>query len=61
LVSAAIARLTFLQRIVVDDHPRTLAARCKECGAVGPRSVSDDPAHAVTAWNQRQGRLSVVK
>jgi len=29
--------------------------------ATGRRSVSDDPAHAVTASIQRQGRLSVVR
>ena len=47
---------------VFEVHARiTLAVRCKECGAQGPRSLSDDPAHAVFAWNQRFGRLSVVK
>jgi hypothetical protein len=39
----------------------TLAVRCKECGAQGPRSVSSDPAHAIFAWNQRVGRLSAVR
>ena len=34
---------------------------CPECGAMGPRSTSDDPAHAVAAWNQRMGRLTVAK
>jgi len=35
-----------------------LAVCCKECGAFGPPShsddLSDDPEHAIAAWNQRQ-------
>ena len=39
-----------------------LAVRCRECGAAGPPSHSTDPPdHAVSAWNQRMGRLSLVK
>ena len=38
-----------------------LAVRCKECGASGPPSHTADPQHAVSAWNQRAGRLTVVK
>jgi hypothetical protein len=32
------------------------AVQCPECGATGPVSLSGDPSHAVSAWNQRQGR-----
>ena len=39
----------------------TWAVRCSECLAQGPHSVGEEPVHAVTMWNQRQGRLSVVK
>lgn len=46
--------------IVVVEEPRILAVRCPECGAIGPESLSDDPAHAIAAWNQRLGRLAVV-
>jgi uncharacterized Zn finger protein len=35
--------------------------RCNECGAFGPPSHSLDPQHAIAAWNQRQGRVTVVK
>ena len=38
-----------------------LAVRCKECGASGRPSHTADPQHAVSAWNQRMGRLSLVK
>jgi Lar family restriction alleviation protein len=37
------------------------AVCCRECGAMGPPSHSDDPAHAVATWNRRMGRLSVVE
>jgi Lar family restriction alleviation protein len=47
--------------IEIEDDPVAFAVRCSECGATGPVSLSDDPAHAVFAWNQRMGRLSVVK
>ena len=47
--------------IDVEQDPMMLAVQCKECGAVGPRSLSDNPAHAVQSWNQRMGRLSVVR
>jgi len=50
-----------LELIVVEHDPRTLAVHGKECGARGPLSLSADPAHAVFAWNQRTGRLTVVK
>jgi len=33
--------------IVVDHDPPTLDVHCPECGAIGPRSVSDDPAHVL--------------
>jgi len=33
--------------IVVDHNPPTLDVHCPECGAIGPRSVSDDPAHVL--------------
>ena len=36
---------------------QALAVRCRECDAIGPHSLSDDPAHAVFSWNQRMGRL----
>jgi hypothetical protein len=29
---------------VIDEEPRSLAVRCPECGAIGPRSLSSDPA-----------------
>jgi hypothetical protein len=38
-----------------------VAVRCKECGAFGPPSHGEDPKHAIFGWNQRQGRLTVVK
>jgi len=47
--------------IVVEQQPTTWAVRCSQCSATGPHSVGDDPAHAVTAWKQRLGRLNVVK
>ena len=47
--------------LVVERHPLAYAVRCTECSATGPRMMSDDPQHAVTVWNQRQGRLSVVR
>jgi hypothetical protein len=37
--------------IVLEVDPVVLAVRGPECGAVGPRSTSDGPAHAVFAWN----------
>ena len=46
---------------VVEQQPITWAVRCSECSATGPDSVSDDPAHAIVAWNQRMGRLTVAK
>ena len=45
--------------VIIEQLP--LAVRCRECGATGPRSASDDPAHAIFAWNQRMGRLALVK
>jgi len=48
--------------IVVEHQPMTTwAVRCSECLATGPRSTADDPVQAINAWNQRQGRLTVVK
>ena len=47
--------------VVVEQQPMTWAVRCPECFATGPHSVSDNPVHAITAWNQRQGRISLVK
>ena len=47
--------------VVVEQQPMTWAVRCPECFATGPHSVSDSPVHAIVAWNQRQGRLTVVK
>jgi len=38
-----------------------LAVSCKECGATGPLSLSDDPARAIHSWDQRMGRLNIVK
>jgi hypothetical protein len=35
--------------IVLELDPVVFAVRCPECGGVGPRSTSDDPAHAVSA------------
>jgi len=35
--------------------PLTVALRCSECGATGPRVLGDYPAHAASAWNQRYG------
>ena len=51
----------WLEVVQIDDDPRAHAVRCNECGAMGPCSLSDDPAHAVFAWNQRMGRISLVK
>ena len=45
-----------LEVFEVQASPITLAVRCKECGAQGPRSLSSDPAHAIFALNQRMGR-----
>lgn len=50
-----------LDVVAVEHDSRVLAVKCIECGATGPRSLSDDPAHTIFAWNQRVGRLSVVK
>jgi Lar family restriction alleviation protein len=50
-----------LDVIELEREPIMLAVRCKECGATGPRSESPHPEHAVHAWNQRFGRLSLVK
>jgi hypothetical protein len=50
-----------LDVIAVERDTAMLAVSCKDCGATGPLSLSDDPAHAIHMWNQRQGRLSVVK
>ena len=47
--------------IEIEIDTVALAVRCNECGATGPVSLSDDPAHAIFAWNQRMGRLTVVK
>jgi len=44
--------------VVVEQQPMTWAVRCSECLATSPHSVSDSPTHAITAWSQRQGRLS---
>lgn len=46
--------------VSLGDEPAGFAVRCLECGAIGPRSRTADPIHAVHAWNQRQGRLSTV-
>jgi hypothetical protein len=46
--------------VEVEPDAGALAVRCPECGATGPQSLSDDPAHAVFAWNQRMGRLTVA-
>ena len=45
----------------VEQGCRMLAVFCKECGAQGPLSLGNDPIHAIHSWNQRQGRLSIVK
>jgi transcription elongation factor Elf1 len=45
----------------VEHDPAVLAVQCPECGATGPLSLSSDPAHAVFAWNQRIGRMTLVK
>jgi Lar family restriction alleviation protein len=46
--------------VVVDRDPIAIAVRCNECSATGPHSLGDPP-NAIFAWNQRQGRLTVVK
>jgi uncharacterized Zn finger protein len=46
---------------VEHDEGPALAVLCKECGMTGPRSSSSDPAHAMFAFNQRAGWLSLVK
>jgi uncharacterized Zn finger protein len=43
-----------------EERP-ALAVHCKECGAFGPPSQSTAPEHAIAVWNQRAGRLTVVK
>jgi len=50
-----------LEVIAIEQDPNALAVRCKECGAYGPPAHSDDPKHAVSASNQRTGRMSLVK
>jgi Lar family restriction alleviation protein len=45
----------------VDQDCRMLAVFCNECGAQGPLSLCNDRAHAIHSWNQRPGRLSLVK
>ena len=50
-----------LEVIAVEQDPAMLAVCCKECGATGPVSLSDNPAYAIDSWNQRTGRLSLVK
>jgi len=50
-----------LDVIAVDQDGAMLAVSCKECGATGPLSLSDDPAHAIHSWDQRMGRLNSVK
>ena len=42
------------------DRPAP-AVHCKERGAFDPPSHADNPKHAVYAWNQRMGRMSLVK
>ena len=49
-----------LEVVAIDQDRDALAVRCKECGATGPSSLFGDPEQAVFAWNERQGRLSVV-
>ena len=50
-----------LDAIAIDQDRAMLAVSCKECGATGPLSLSDDPAHAIHSWDQRMGRLNSVK
>jgi hypothetical protein len=47
--------------VLEQTSPRALAVQCRECGVTGPRCLSSDPAHAVFAWNQRMGRMSLIK
>jgi hypothetical protein len=49
-----------LEVIVAQEAPRAYVVRCAECGAQGPDDNAK-PEHAVFAWNQRLGRLSLVK
>ena len=50
-----------LRVIEIESEPVALAVKCNECGATGPRSSSADPAQAIFAWNQRMGRMLVVR
>jgi len=50
-----------LEVIDVEHEPILLAVQCKECAALGPHSTSPHAEHAIHAWNQRFGRLSLVK
>jgi len=50
-----------LEVVEVEESPRALSVHCPECGATGPVSLSDDPKHAMHAWNQRLGRMSRVR
>ena len=49
-----------LEVVVVLQESRVLAVRCRECGARGPESLGNE-TDAMFAWNQRMGRLTVVK
>ena len=45
-------RLTLLG----DERVRFVLVMCPECGALGPRTTSDDPpGHAAHLWNLRYG------
>ena len=50
-----------LAAIDIENDTVALAVRCNECGATGPVSLSDDPAHSTFAWNRRMARPTVVK
>ena len=52
---------SFIDRNIKYEGGSALAVRCNECGAFGPPSHSDDPKHAIFAWNQRMGRLTVAR
>ena len=49
-----------LEVTLVSIEPRKLALRCKGCSARGHESL-DLEKDAVFAWNQRMGRLTVVR
>ena len=44
-----------LEVVKLDGNAGALAVTCNDCGAMGPCSLSADPAHAIFHWNQRAG------